>query len=212
MANGFKSLRHWEALSYQASVTQTLQHFLGSLGVWSIFWFSAIGPYVFPAAGEIAILLGAATRAYPMPAIVILATAGGVVSDHAAYWFGRRAGSHLVARFLQPDRRLVFERRIQQHAPLWLVLGRLVTAVRTYLAIAAGIGKFDYGRFTLYNLVGCVLWAIAFTALGYFLGAHIDARSLVTALERYSLAIIGVVVAIYVGLFLLRRFRTRKLP
>jgi membrane-associated protein len=190
-------------------MTQTLHNLVGSLGVWSIFWFSAIGPYAFPAAGEIAILLAAATRAYPIPVIVILATAGGVVSDHAAYWFGRRAGSRLVSRVLTPERRLVFERRIQQHAPPWLVVGRLVTAVRTYLAIAAGIGKFPYGWFSLYNLAGCTIWAVTFSAMGYFLGGHIDAKALVDALERYSLAIVGVVVAIYFGLFLLRRVRTR---
>src|SRR5919201_6091435 len=95
MPAGMESVPHSEPLSYQPPMTQTLHNLLGSLGVWSIFWFSAIGPYAFPAAGEIAILLAAATRAYPVPAIVILATAGGVASDHAAYWFGRRDGSRL---------------------------------------------------------------------------------------------------------------------
>lgn len=199
-----------EALSYQARVGEIFRHFIESLGIWSIFWFSAIGPYAFPAAGEIAILLGAATRAYPIVAVVILGTAGGVVSDHAAYWFGRRAASPLVARFLTPERRLVFERRIDRHAPLWLVLGRMITAARTYAAIAAGAGRFDYARFTLFNLAGCAIWAVSFSAIGYFLGTQLDVKALIDGLERYSLLIVGLVIGIYLALFLVRRLRRHR--
>jgi len=186
-----------------------VRHALNAMGVWSVFWLSAIGPYVFPAAGEIAIILAAGTRSSPIWEIVALATAGGVVSDHAAYWVGRIGGSRLVARFLTPQRRIAYEERVAGHAPPWLVLGRLITGVRTYLAVAAGVGRYSYGLFTAYNLAGCVIWALAFTLAGYLLGAAFDVKSFVDQIEHYSLVVAGLVILAYAGVIVWRWRRRR---
>jgi len=53
-----------------------VRHALDAMGVWSVFWLSAVGPYAFPAAGEIAIVLAAGTRSSPLWEVVVLATAG----------------------------------------------------------------------------------------------------------------------------------------
>src|SRR5260370_10528724 len=144
-----------------------IRHALGAMGVWSVFWLSALGPYVFPAAGEIAVVLAAGTRSSPLWQIVVLATAGGAAGDHAAYWVGRIVASRLVATFFTPQRRVAYAERVARHAPPWLVLGRLVTGVRTYLAVSARAGRYSYRLFSAYNLAGCVIWALAFTAVGY---------------------------------------------
>jgi membrane-associated protein len=186
-----------------------VRYALDAMGVWSVFWLSAAGPYVFPAAGEIAIVLAAGTRSSPLWEIVVLATAGGVASDHAAYWVGRIGGSRLVARFLTPQRRIAYEERVARHAPAWLVLGRLVTGVRTYLAIAAGVGRYSYGPFTAYNLAGCLIWALAFTIVGYLLGAAFDVKRFVDQIERYSLVVAALVILAYIAIFVWRRRRRR---
>jgi len=186
-----------------------IRHALGGMGVWSVFWLSALGPYVFPAAGEIAVVLAAGTRSNPLWQIVVLATAGGAAGDHAAYWVGRVGGSRLTARFLTPQRRIAYEERVARHAPPWLVLGRLVTGVRTYLAVAAGAGRYSYGRFSAYNLAGCLIWALAFTAVGYALGTAFDVKSFVNQVERYSLVVASLVILAYVAFFVWRLLRRR---
>jgi membrane-associated protein len=186
-----------------------IRHALGAMGVWSVFWLSALGPYVFPAAGEIAVVLAAGTRSSPLWQIVALATAGGVASDHAAYWVGRIGGSRLVARFLTPQRRVAYEERVARHAPPWLVLGRLVTGVRTYLAVAAGAGRYSYRLFSAYNLAGCVIWALAFTVVGYAIGAAFDVKRFVDQIEHYSLVVAGLVILAYVAIFVWRWLRRR---
>jgi membrane-associated protein len=190
-------------------VEEVIRHALTAMGVWSVFWLSFVGPYVFPAAGEIAILLAAGTRSSPLWQIVILAAAGGVASDHAAYWVGRLGGSRLVARFLNQERRIEYEKRVARHAPPWLVLGRMVTGVRTYLAVAAGAGRYSYARFIAYNLAGCMIWAVAFTIAGDALGAAFDVRSFVNQVERYSVVVAILVILAYIGVFAWRYFRRR---
>ena len=186
-----------------------VRHALDAMGVWSVFVLSAVGPYVFPAAGEIAIVLAAGTRSSPWWQIVVLATAGGIASDHAAYWVGRIGGSRLVARFLNPQRRIAYEERVARHAPLWLVLGRLVTGVRTYLAVAAGAARYSYGLFSAYNLAGCAIWALAFTLVGYLLGAAFDVKSFVDQIEHYSLVVAGLVIVAFIAVFAWRWWRRR---
>jgi len=186
-----------------------VRHALDAMGVWSVFWLSAVGPYAFPAAGEIAIVLAAGTRASPLWEIFLLATAGGIASDHAAYWVGRIGGGRLVASFLTPQRRIAYEERVARHAPPWLVLGRLITGVRTYLAVAAGAGRYRYDLFSAYNLAGCVIWALAFTLVGFLLGAAFDVKSFVDQIEHYSLVVVALVILAYVGVFVWR-WRQRR--
>ncbi len=186
-----------------------VRHALDAMGVWSVFWLSAVGPYAFPAAGEIAIVLAAGTRSSPLWEVVVLATAGGAASDHAAYWVGRIGGSRLVGRFLTPQRRIAYEERVARHAPPWLVFGRMVTGVRTYLAVAAGAGRYSYGLFSAYNLAGCVIWALAFTIVGYLLGAAFDVKTFVDQIEHYSLVVAALVILAYIAIFVWRWRRRR---
>ena len=42
--------------------------------------------------------------------------------------------------------------------------------MRTYIPVAAGVGKMPYRHFVKYNVVGALLWGVGVTLLGYFLG------------------------------------------
>jgi membrane-associated protein len=42
--------------------------------------------------------------------------------------------------------------------------------VRTFAPIAAGVGRMDYRKYSLYNAVGALIWGVGVTFLGYVLG------------------------------------------
>ena len=42
--------------------------------------------------------------------------------------------------------------------------------VRTLAPITAGAAKMNYGVFTLFNVIGAVVWGVGLTLLGYWLG------------------------------------------
>jgi membrane-associated protein len=53
---------------------------------------------------------------------------------------------------------------------LAVILARFVPIVRTFTPVAAGVGHMDYRKYTLYNLIGALIWGAGLTFFGYLLG------------------------------------------
>jgi membrane-associated protein len=51
-----------------------------------------------------------------------------------------------------------------------VIAARFVPIVRTFAPVAAGVGHMNYRKYTLYNLIGAVIWAAGLTVGGYLLG------------------------------------------
>lgn len=53
---------------------------------------------------------------------------------------------------------------------LAVIIARFVPIVRTFAPVAAGVGHMDYRKYTLYNLIGALIWGAGLTFAGYLLG------------------------------------------
>lgn len=53
---------------------------------------------------------------------------------------------------------------------LAVILARFVPIVRTFAPVAAGVGHMDYRKYSLYNLIGALIWGAGLTFGGYLLG------------------------------------------
>jgi membrane-associated protein len=51
-----------------------------------------------------------------------------------------------------------------------VILARFVPVVRTFAPIAAGVGHMNYRKYSLYNLVGAIVWGAGVTYGGFVLG------------------------------------------
>ena len=51
-----------------------------------------------------------------------------------------------------------------------VILARFVPIVRTFAPVAAGVGHMNYKKYSLYNLIGALLWGSGLTYAGYLLG------------------------------------------
>ncbi len=103
-------------------------------------------------------------------AIVVAAFLGGEVG----YLIGHKAGPRIFERketglfSVENVRRTnaFFER----FGGLAVILARFVPIVRTFAPVAAGVGHMDYRKYSLYNLIGALIWGAGLTYLGYLLG------------------------------------------
>ena len=107
--------------------------------------------------------------------LIPLAIAGPVSS----YWIGARLGRELFtrprSRFFRPEHLVTAQAFYEKHGAKAVVIARFMPIVRTFVPVVAGIGRMNYARYTLYNVVGGAAWVLSMTLVGYFLGAQFPA-------------------------------------
>lgn len=105
--------------------------------------------------------------------LALLATAA-ILGDGLNYAIGRRVGPRVFgwerSRWFNRD---AFDRThafYERHGPMTIIIARFLPFVRTFAPFVAGVAQMNRARFTLYNVVGGVLWVVSLTALGYLVG------------------------------------------
>jgi len=153
------------------------------------------------------VLVQRGTFHQPLWWVILLICVAAIVGNQVGYEIGRRGGP---AVFKRPDSRLfrpeyVERTRVffEKYGPPAIVLGRFVPVVRTVITVMAGAGRMNYRTYTLYTVLGGILWATSVTLLGYWLG-NID--FIANNIELLLLA--GVAVSVVpIGFQLLRHQR-----
>jgi len=92
-----------------------------------------------------------------------------------------------------------------------VVLARFVPIVRTFAPVAAGIGHMPWKRYSLYNLIGALLWGFGLTMFGYVIAYIPWVRDIVTEyIDVILLAAVGGTALIVLWHYLQERRRARK--
>ena len=117
---------------------------------------------------------GGAIGGIPVWAAALMIAAAAFLGGELGYYIGKKAGPPIFERkesglFSKEnvDRTNAFFHRF---GPLAVILARFVPVVRTFLPIAAGVGRMNYKKYSLYNAIGALIWGVGVTFLGYFLG------------------------------------------
>ena len=58
----------------------------------------------------------------------------------------------------------------ERYGGITIILARFMPFMRTFVPFVAGVAAMDRSKFTLYNVVGAVIWVVGITAAGYFFG------------------------------------------
>ena len=131
------------------------------------------------------------------PALVIAAIAGYAL----AYWFGKHLGNWLLKRrdsFWFKKRYLAEAGRFyERHGGKALIIGRLVPIVRTFVPIVAGMTKMSYRLYSIYNVIGGLVWAGGITLIGYYIGAIFPGASHYILPLAIGIIVLSMLPAIY---------------
>ncbi|MGY0007221.1 DedA family protein [Micromonospora sp. I033] len=165
--------------------------------------------------GEIAVLVGgvlAHEGRLPLWAVVVAAVAGAALGDQAGYLVGRRYGRRLLGRvpgrFVRSGELSRALELIRRRGAVAVVLGRWAAALRALVPGLAGMSGVPRRAFTVANLAGGALWAVAVTVLGYLAGASF--RLLERRLGWGGEALLAVVVLVVVVRLVRARRRARR--
>lgn len=160
-----------------------MENFLASLDPWLIYVViglltlgesAAFLSLVFP--GEVALVAAAAlgvSAGLDPVALGATATLGAVIGGGLGYAIGRRYGQSLI-RWKPIDRRL--GHRMDQLRPLLagheagalVAVSRFNQITRAVVPALAGMAEMGRVRFAVANGIGAIIWAAAFTAVGFY--------------------------------------------
>ena len=114
--------------------------------------------------------------------MVLILFIAAVAGDNVGYWFGKKVGPRIFKKqdsiLFHQDNLQRAEKFYEKYGPLTIIIARFTPIVRTFAPIVAGVGKMDYRRFMIYNLIGGVLWTAGLTYLGYYGGAFLEANGI----------------------------------
>jgi membrane-associated protein len=128
--------------------------------------------------------------------LLIGLSAAAILGNTSNYWIGRKVGQAVIdsgrVKALTPERIAKTQAMFDKYGLFAVVLTRFFPFIRTFAPFLAGVGGMHFGRFTLFNVLGGVLWVSIFTLLGYFFG------DLPFVQEHFELVIIAIVVISFI--------------
>jgi membrane-associated protein len=99
---------------------------------------------------------------------------GTVLGNMLGYTIGKRSGSKIFkneeALLLNPENIIHAQNFYKKHGGKTILIARFIPVVRTIVPPLAGIAKMDYKLFSIYNLIGGVVWVGLVTMIGYWAG------------------------------------------
>ncbi len=186
-----------------------------------IFLGAALDNFGLPSSGDIVLFAGgffANNGQAALPLVMLCGFLGALVSDNSVYWIGRIGGRPLISRILK-IRLLHFlinekslekvERYFESHGGKTVFVGRFGPGLRSMTPLFAGVSRMKYYRFLPYNLSAAVVWAVAYSLVGYVFGQYWDELLAVARSLGYGvIAIVALLLLAYV----LRRRWSRNNP
>lgn len=117
-------------------------------------------------------LCGAGFMSFPLAVVVLLLAA--ILGDQCNYSIGR----HLGPKVFQWEDSRWFNRKAfdqahgfyERYGGVTIILARFMPFIRTFAPFVAGVAHMERSRFTMFNVVGAILWVLGIATAGYFFG------------------------------------------
>jgi membrane-associated protein len=132
------------------------------------------------------------------------------IGGEAGYYIGKKSGPAIFERketgLISMDSVRRTNAFFAKYGPAAVIIARFVPVVRTFAPIAAGVGRMNYRKYSLYNAIGAFIWGAGVTFVGYLLG---NIRPVADFVVRYIDVILIAVVLVTLVPTLFHYFRTR---
>ncbi|MBB3177832.1 DedA family protein [Variovorax sp. Sphag1AA] len=117
-------------------------------------------------------LSGAGLMSYGIAVPILLVAA--ILGDQCNYSIGRYFGPKVFqwesSRFFN---RKAFDQAhafYERYGGITIILARFMPFIRTFAPFVAGVADMTRGKFTMFNVVGGLIWVLGITTAGYFFG------------------------------------------
>lgn len=167
---------------------------VGTLGYGGIFIMMFLESSFFPFPSEV-VMIPAGYLVFKGEMNAIIAVFCGILGSLAGALFNYYIALKLGREFLIAYGKYVFfteetmqkmEAFFEKHGHISTFVGRLITIVRQYISLPAGLAKMNLAKFCLYTSLGAGIWVIILTLIGYYAGAFLTQISLDSIIHAFT--------------------------
>jgi membrane-associated protein len=108
-----------------------------------------------------------------LPVVIGLLIVAAILGNTCNYAIGKHIGPPAFSgryRLLRVEHLQRTESFFSKHGGKTIVLSRFLPILRTFAPFVAGVGRMQYGRFQLFNVLGAISWVLTFVIGGYLFG------------------------------------------
>jgi membrane protein DedA with SNARE-associated domain len=119
-----------------------------------------------------------------------------VIGDTLLFYMSRYHKSEMMEYLKQHKRKLAFSHLLMKRHGSWIiVMKKFIYGLKTLVPLAIGLSKYGFWKFTTYNILGALIWAVVVGGGSYlFGGALIEGYKMISdkpLLAPISLIVIG---------------------
>lgn len=139
--------------------------------------------------------------------LILAAAVAAILGNLSGYFIGKRFGPAVFnqrSKFFKPEYVREAHEFFEKYGWQSVILARFVPIVRTVIPTMAGVSGMPLGIFTLYTVLGGLLWGVGLPALAYFFGR------LIPDLDKYILLIVAVVLLVSFLPIIIKFWQSRR--
>jgi membrane-associated protein len=110
-----------------------------------------------------------------LPLVMAVLIAAAILGDQTNFVIGRYVGPKVFAwESSRWFNKKAFDQAhgfYERYGGITIILARFMPFIRTFAPFVAGVADMSRSRFTLYNVVGALIWVVSLCVAGYFLGS-----------------------------------------
>ena len=172
-----------QLLDFILHVDRYLEAFVGQHGAWVyallfLIIFVETGLVIMPflPGDSLLFIVGALCGAdlLNLPLTMALLLVAAIAGDQTNYSIGRYFGPKVFkwenSRFFNRQAFLQANAFYEKHGGITIILARFMPFIRTFVPFVAGVAEMTRHKFTMFNVVGGVIWVVGLTLAGYLFG------------------------------------------
>jgi membrane protein DedA with SNARE-associated domain len=190
----------------EAHILTFIKDLLGAVGYPGIFLLMAIEGFGIPIPSELTmpfsgfLASAAGGSKFQLPVVVLVGWAGEVAGGVVAYFLGYFGGRPVLNRY---GRLVLLSPAELERGEIWfgkygdwvVLVTRLLPAIRSFIALPAGVVRMPFWRFLIFSAIGSLIWTTALALIGHALGQHWESVS--AGIRKYDV-VIGVVIVLLI--------------
>ena len=144
---------------------------------------------------------------FVLPVAIVAGAAGEITGGVAAYAVGYFGGRPVLSRygryvFLSEAELTRGEAWFGRYGDWVVLVTRLLPAIRSFIALPAGVVRMPFWRFLLYGTIGSTVWCAVLAVIGHTLGQHW--QTVRNDLGRFDVPVV-IIVLLLIGLVVYKR-------